>query len=238
MGTYSSQHRRTGANPWAIFMFLLLLAGAGIFFGIPGIDWKERFASLQRAVLEPQAAPQMAAPQPTRTAEVLPSFDAVSADGGMLVAAGKAEPGATVLLQSGGRTVAETKADENGEWVVTGEKALAAGPYELSIAAIGPNSQVPLASRKSYAFTVTPVEKKLPAQSASGPAGAAGAVQATKPVEIVNVKPGDTLWGITERFYGRGAGGRYPEIAGANKGQIKNPNLIFPNQQFTIPGQK
>jgi nucleoid-associated protein YgaU len=217
-------------------MFLLLLAGAGIFFGMPGIDWKERFASMQRAVLEPQAA-QPAIPAPARTAAVPPSFDAVSADGGMLVAAGKAEPGSTVLLQSGGRTVAETKADENGEWVVTEEKPLAAGPYELSIVAIDPKTQVPLASRKSYAFTVTPVEKKAPVQTASGSAPSPGAVQASKPVEIANVKAGDTLWAITERYYGKGAGARYHEIAGANKEQIKNPNLIFPNQQFTIPGK-
>lgn len=46
------------------------------------------------------------------------------------------------------------------------------------------------------------------------------------------VVPGDTLWGISERYYGTGI--RYPEIAAANG--IENPNLIFPGQVFVIPG--
>lgn len=45
------------------------------------------------------------------------------------------------------------------------------------------------------------------------------------------VVPGDTLWGISETFYGTGT--RYPEIASANG--IENPNLIFPGQVFIIP---
>lgn len=45
------------------------------------------------------------------------------------------------------------------------------------------------------------------------------------------VVPGDTLWGISELFYGTGT--RYPEIAAANG--IENPNLIFPGQVFIIP---
>ena len=46
------------------------------------------------------------------------------------------------------------------------------------------------------------------------------------------VVSGDTLWGISERFYGTGI--RYPEIVAANG--IENPDLIFPGQIFTIPG--
>ena len=46
------------------------------------------------------------------------------------------------------------------------------------------------------------------------------------------VVPGNTLWGISEMFYGTGT--RYPEIAAANG--IENPNLIFPGQVFVIPG--
>lgn len=46
------------------------------------------------------------------------------------------------------------------------------------------------------------------------------------------VEPGDTLWGISELYYGTGT--RYPEIAAANG--IENPNLIFPGQVFVIPG--
>lgn len=47
------------------------------------------------------------------------------------------------------------------------------------------------------------------------------------------VKPGDCLWNIAKRFYGSGA--QYTKIYEANKGIIKNPNLIYPNQVLTIP---
>lgn len=47
------------------------------------------------------------------------------------------------------------------------------------------------------------------------------------------VKPGDCLWNIAKKFYGAGA--QYPKIFEANKGIIKNPNLIYPNQVLTIP---
>ena len=50
------------------------------------------------------------------------------------------------------------------------------------------------------------------------------------------VKRGDTLWAMAHRFLGKGI--RYGEIAGANKEQIKNPNLIYPNQQLAIPADK
>lgn len=47
------------------------------------------------------------------------------------------------------------------------------------------------------------------------------------------VKKGDTLWAIAKRFYGSGA--QYTKIVNANKGKIKDPNLIYPNQTFVIP---
>lgn len=46
---------------------------------------------------------------------------------------------------------------------------------------------------------------------------------------------GDCLWNIAKRFYGDGS--KYPLIYNANAGQIKNPNLIYPGQVFTIPAE-
>lgn len=46
------------------------------------------------------------------------------------------------------------------------------------------------------------------------------------------VQSGDTLWGIAKTYYGNGA--QYTKIVAANPG-IKNPNLIYPGQVFTIP---
>jgi DNA repair exonuclease SbcCD ATPase subunit len=59
-------------------------------------------------------------------------------------------------------------------------------------------------------------------------------VEAPKEVNYTVVK-GDCLWFIARRptFYGNGFA--WPLIYKANRDKIKNPNLIFPKQVFTIP---
>jgi len=47
------------------------------------------------------------------------------------------------------------------------------------------------------------------------------------------VKSGDSLWRIAKYFYGQGS--KWPLIYEANKEQIDNPNLIFPDQELIIP---
>ena len=50
------------------------------------------------------------------------------------------------------------------------------------------------------------------------------------------VKKGDTLWAISKKYLGNGA--KYNLIFNANKGKIKNPNLIYVGQVLTIPAVK
>ena len=52
-------------------------------------------------------------------------------------------------------------------------------------------------------------------------------------VKTYTVKSGDCLWNIAKKYYGNGA--QYTKIYNANKGKIKNPNLIYPWQVLTIP---
>lgn len=47
------------------------------------------------------------------------------------------------------------------------------------------------------------------------------------------VVPGDTLWGISERYLGNGA--RYMEIFNASNFRSGNPSLIFPGEIAIIP---
>jgi len=47
------------------------------------------------------------------------------------------------------------------------------------------------------------------------------------------VMPGDTLWKIAEKFYGKGY--FWPKIYEANKDKIKHPSLIYPFQVLRIP---
>lgn len=56
---------------------------------------------------------------------------------------------------------------------------------------------------------------------------------AKKKTKTYTVKSGDCLWNIAKRFYGNGA--QYTKIYNANRGKIKNPNLIYPGQKLTIP---
>lgn len=49
----------------------------------------------------------------------------------------------------------------------------------------------------------------------------------------VTVQPGFTLWRIARENFGDGV--LYVKVFEANKGQIRNPDLIYPGQVFTIP---
>ena len=55
-----------------------------------------------------------------------------------------------------------------------------------------------------------------------------------KPVSLhYIVLPGNTLWGIAEKYYGKGYFWR--KIWEANKDKIENPNIIYPLQRLLIP---
>ncbi|SNR77746.1 LysM peptidoglycan-binding domain-containing protein [Desulfurobacterium atlanticum] len=49
------------------------------------------------------------------------------------------------------------------------------------------------------------------------------------------VVKGDTLWGIASKSYIYNDPWQWPLIYKANRDQIKNPHLIYPNQVFAIP---
>jgi nucleoid-associated protein YgaU len=63
-------------------------------------------------------------------------------------------------------------------------------------------------------------------ETASEPAAPAASV-------TVTVQPGFTLWGIAKRQLGQGI--MYVQVYEANKDKIKDPDLIYPGQVFTLP---
>lgn len=68
-----------------------------------------------------------------------------------------------------------------------------------------------------------------PAGTTAEAPAAAPATQAT----IITVQPGFTLWGIARKSYGDGL--LYVRVYDANKDQIRDPDLIYPGQVFTVP---
>lgn len=63
---------------------------------------------------------------------------------------------------------------------------------------------------------------------------APAAVAVAKPAPVsVTVQPGYTLWGIAQQNFGDGV--MYVQVFEANKDKIKDPDLIYPGQVFTIP---
>ena len=61
-------------------------------------------------------------------------------------------------------------------------------------------------------------------------------LEGIKPGTMVVVEPGNSLWRIARRTYGSGF--KYTVIFEANKNQIKNEDLIFPGQVFSLPATK
>lgn len=80
--------------------------------------------------------------------------------------------------------------------------------------------------------SATKTDNPLPAPEPVAAAPAAEEVPPPPPAaQTYTVEPGDTLWAISERFYGDG--NRYSEIAAASG--IANPDLINAGQVLTIP---
>jgi nucleoid-associated protein YgaU len=75
-------------------------------------------------------------------------------------------------------------------------------------------------------------EKEAVSDAVAEPVGEAAPEPAPEPAaRTYTVESGDTLWAISERFYGDGS--KYQVIADASG--IGNPDLIHPGQVLTIP---
>lgn len=61
------------------------------------------------------------------------------------------------------------------------------------------------------------------------------AAAAPPPPVSVTVQPGFTLWGIARENFGDGV--LYVQVYEANRDKIRNPDLIYPGQVFTIPAR-
>lgn len=70
--------------------------------------------------------------------------------------------------------------------------------------------------------------------AAAPPEAAPEAAPAPTPPVTVTVQPGFTLWRIARENFGDGV--LYVQVFEANKDKIRDPDLIYPGQVFTLPG--
>ncbi|KAF0114783.1 MAG: Peptidoglycan-binding LysM [Rhodobacteraceae bacterium] len=85
----------------------------------------------------------------------------------------------------------------------------------------------PAASETAPATTASPEAPAAPQADPVAPAS-------DTPVPVsVTVQPGFTLWGIAQERYGDGV--MYVQVFEANRDKIKDPNLIYPGQVFSVP---
>jgi hypothetical protein len=123
---------------------------------------------------------------------------------------GRAKARSTVNLYVGGKLVAKTVATENGLWSVSEKLKLGASETKIRADMLGPKGAV--ARRVEYRFTPEFIGGEN---------------------SMVVVKKGDCLWNIALREYGKGAS--YVVIFEGNRKQIKNPDLIYVGQVFSVP---
>ena len=136
-----------------------------------------------------------------------------SAQDGRLVLSGRATPNTTVQVYLDDKLLGRAEVDATGHWRLAPESRQGPGLYTLRLDELDATGKV--ARRIAMPFTRAKPGEALP-EGAS-----------------VVVQPGNSLWRIARRSYGQGI--RYTVIYEANKGQIRDPDLIYPGQVFVVP---
>ncbi len=111
----------------------------------------------------PETAKEILNPKPDALAvPVAPTFDMVRVekDGGAVVA-GKAAPGAEILLKLNGKVIGKSKANENGDWVFVPEQLVPQGSSELIVEATGKDKKT-IRSKQSIFIAIPKGAKEKP----------------------------------------------------------------------------
>lgn len=170
-------------------------------------------------LVQPAEQPQTA--EPLRVALDTIGYN----DAGNVRLAGRANVGSLVRAYFDNRAVADMTADALGKW--RGEIGdIAPGVYTLRLDEL--DAQGAVLSRLETPFKREAPEVLRPAQAEADPAA-----PQQPPVRAVTVQKGDTLWAISRERYGDGV--LYVKVFEANRDAIRDPDLIYPGQVFTVP---
>lgn len=133
---------------------------------------------------------------------------------GEAIVSGQALPRVEVRLYMDEAFVGSMKATDDGTWELTiPQNKLSSGQHTLRIDQTVSEGSVQLR-----------IEQPFEMGQAIDPSEAAGGVI---------VKPGNTLWHIARQLYGSGV--RYTLIFMENSDLIRDPDMIYPGQVFSLP---
>jgi len=172
--------------------------------------------------------------------------------GGKFHVSGQARPGAALRLYLNDSFVTSVTAGADGRFAVTINEGVAPGNYRVrldeasSSGTVRARAEVPFTAPETTAsVSAQATASKRPDTSAPQLAAAGATVlpdSGSPPSTVVvpkiattTVSRGDSLWRLSQVTYG--AGMRYAVIYKANRGQIRNPNRIYPGQIFVLPTQ-
>ncbi|HBD89491.1 MAG TPA: peptigoglycan-binding protein LysM [Gemmobacter sp.] len=169
-------------------------------------------------------------------------------DGGVQLS-GLGAPGATVRLYLNNALRGEAAVTESGAWVST-LRGVLPGLYSLradqvdGAGAVTSRFETPFQRESLEALAAVMKPQAVVAGPASAPPLTDAGVPAPPPAAAlavpdgpvnITVQPGFTLWQIARERFGDGV--LYVKVYDANRDQIRDPDLIYPGQVFTIPGQ-
>ncbi|WP_240453772.1 LysM peptidoglycan-binding domain-containing protein [Chachezhania antarctica] len=143
---------------------------------------------------------------------------------GQVYLTGSSAGASTVRVYLDNVAIADIPADDAGRW--RGElQGIDPGIYTLRLDEIGTGGTV--TSRLETPFKRENPEQLIQPAPGNAPPGADGRPRA------VTVQKGDTLWAISRDRYGDGL--LYVQVFEANRGEIRDPDLIYPGQVFALP---
>jgi len=115
-----------------------------------------------------------------------------------------------------------------------GQQRAAMQPESTSAPATPTSPQLPVASEAGSQSRPTP--DAIPSAATASTEQPSSEQRSVVVVPTINTKVvvrGDNLWRISHATYGHGK--RYTMIYSANRNQIRNPHLIYPDQIFVLP---
>ncbi len=133
---------------------------------------------------------------------------------GQVTVTGQATAGTTVRVYLDDKMVAEGAAGADGRWRLVPAEPIEHGKHKLRLDRLSKDGKPMARLELSFERLVT-------------------ATPAATDNRRLHVVRGDNLWNIARAHYGEGW--RFTVIFAANKNQIRDPDLIYPGQIFSLP---